>query len=99
MEAFLHTTFIPSCADIEQWAPQESEGAEMYRPFPALEPPKDPVTQEQMDGLNQLLGRIAEGKIMVKKAPKTERQELQEAQSKGIKAKFVDKKAEAANDK
>jgi hypothetical protein len=36
--------------------------------------------------------------MMAKKEPK-ERQELQEVQSKGMKAKVVDRKAEAANDK
>jgi uncharacterized protein YdaU (DUF1376 family) len=33
MEAFLHTTFIPSCEDIEKYAPAEAENAEMYNPF------------------------------------------------------------------
>jgi hypothetical protein len=98
-EACLHTTFIPSCEDIEKYAPAGAENAGMYKPFPQLEAPKDPVTQQQMDGLNELLGRIAEGKVIVKKAPKGERQELHEVQSKGMKLKVVDQKAEAANDK
>jgi hypothetical protein len=99
MEAFLHTTFIPSCEDIEKYAPAEAENAEMYRPFPQLEAPKDPVTDEQLEGLKEKLKAIAEGKVIVKKAPKSDRQELHEVQSKGMKAKVVDAKAEAANDK
>jgi hypothetical protein len=49
MEAFLHTTFIPSCEDIEKYAPAEAEESGMYKPFPQLEAPKDPVTKEQLD--------------------------------------------------
>ncbi len=99
MEAFIHTTFIPSCADIEQWAPAEVNEAEMYKPFPKLEAPIDPVTQEQLDRFNGLVKDIAEGKIAVLRAPKSDPQELQEKISRGIKAVIVDSKAKAANDK
>lgn len=97
MEAFLHTTFIPSPEDIERYAPAEVEESGMYAPFPQLEAPKDPVTQEQLDTFNAKVREICEGKVMPKKLP--EREELHEQQSKGMKLKVVDGKAEAANDK
>src|SRR5439155_724617 len=99
MEAFLHTTFIPSCEDIEKYAPAEAEEESgMYSPFPKLEAPTDPVTQEQLDKFNSLVRDIAEGKMLAKREPK-DRQELHEKISKGMKVKLVDRKAEAANDK
>lgn len=106
MEAFTHTTFIPSCADIEQWAPDESSENQMYRPFPKLEAPKDRPTPEQLERMETLLrkikmspAKVAEVFPQVKKEPKTDSQELHEVQSKGMKAKVIDRKAEAANDK
>ena len=98
LEAFLHTTFIPSCEDIERYAPAEASEAEMYRPFPVLEPPKDPVTPEQIEQLTKKIQDIADGKVMVKKAS-LDRQELHEKISRGMKAQVIDKKVEAANDK
>jgi hypothetical protein len=97
MEAFTHTTFIPSCADIEQWAPQQVSENQMYQPFPVLEAPKDPVDDATLERFNAKVREICEGKVMPKKH--AERAELHEVQSKGMKAKIVDRKAEAANDK
>jgi hypothetical protein len=106
MEAFLHTTFIPSCEDIEKYAPAQSEELAMYQPFPQLEEPKDRPTPEQLERMETLLrkikmspAKVAEIMPQAKKEPKGERQELQEVQSKGMKAKVIDRKAEAANDK
>lgn len=96
--AFLHTSFIPSCEDIEQWAPEEESRDQMYCAYQLPEPAVDPVTQEQLDKFNSLVRDIAEGKVMAKREPK-DRQELHEKISKGMKAQIIDRKAEAANDK
>lgn len=54
---------------------------------------------ERTENLRKVAALMKNFESTVKKVPKADRQELQEVQSKGMKLKVVDGKAEAANDK